>query len=152
MAPDCSACTGTTCTAVSSDVSVKSSGRVVLEKTLLPRQALTYNGRNDGSSVEVTFVKGEASSTACAGMTGMSGPQPISVFVVAVVPPVGYAQNNIRTATTTRPDEALTALPAGTVPPVPVATPSPTQKSGDLPLAAIGAAGMVVALHAYRRK
>ena len=35
--PDCSACSGTTCTALSSDVKVMSSGTVVLEKTLLPR-------------------------------------------------------------------------------------------------------------------
>jgi hypothetical protein len=152
MTPDCSACTGTTCNAVSSDVSVKSGGSVVLDKTLLPRQLLTYNGRNDGSSVAVTFVNGKASSASCAGRTGMAGPQPVSVFVVTVVPPVGYAQNNLRTASTTSPEEALTAVPAGTAAPVPAATPVPTRKSGDLPLAAVGAAGMVVALHAYRRK
>ena len=39
--PDCSACSGTTCTALSSDVKVKSSGTVVLEETLPPRQSLT---------------------------------------------------------------------------------------------------------------
>ena len=84
----------------------------------------------------VTFVKGQALSTTCPGNTGMTGAQAISVYVVKVVPPISSAQTNIRTATTTRPDEALTPLP-------PIAsTPIPTTKSGMLPLAAIGAIGL----------
>lgn len=155
MNPDCSACTGTTCTAVSSDVRVKSSGKTVLDKPLLPRQTLTYNGRNDGSSVEVTFVNGQGSSTTCVGRTGMTGPQPVSVFVVHVVPPIGFGQTDIRTATTTRPDEALTPLPVTTAETTaqPVATaPAPTAKSGSLPFAVIGALGIMALMLAARRR
>ena len=140
--PDCSACTGTTCTATSANVKVMSEGKEVFAKILKPGESLAYNGRNDGSSVAVTFVKGQALSTSCPGKAGMTGPQAISVYVVNVVPPIGTAQVNIRTATTTRPDEALTQL---TPLPQSAATPSkpvPTTKAGMLPLAAIGAIGL----------
>ena len=140
--PDCSACSGTTCTALSSDVKVMSSGTVVLEETLLPRQSLTYNGRNDGSSVAVTFVKGEASSTTCAGRTGMTGPQVVSVYIVNIVPPIGYGQN------ATGPNEALTPLPATSVPAAPVTT----AKSGNLPFAVIGALGVLALVLAVRKR
>ncbi|MDO9325747.1 MAG: hypothetical protein Q7T80_12420 [Methanoregula sp.] len=144
--PDCSACTGTTCTAASAYVKVKSEGKEVFAKTLKPGESLNYNGRNDGSSVAVTFVKGQASSSTCPGKAGMTGPQAISVYIVKVVPPISAAQTNIRTATTTRPDEARTLLPqtaatvslssATTSPPV------PTTKAGMLPFAALGAIGI----------
>jgi hypothetical protein len=134
--PDCTTCFGTTCTAETSHVNIISSGSRVAEKTLEPRQLLSYNGRNDGSSVEVTFVKGEASSETCSGgRSGMAGPQAISVYIVKVVPPVGFGQQQ--------------ETPA----PTPVATTAvPTTKAGALPLAAIGAAGLGAALLAYRRK
>ncbi len=137
--PDCSACTGTTCTATSADVIVKSEGKAVFEKALKPGESFTYNARNDGSSVTVTFVKGQALSTICPGKEGMTGPQAISVYVVRIVPPIGAAQTNIRTATMTRPDETLTPLPttARTSSAVPATT-----KAGMLPLAAIGAIGL----------
>ncbi len=138
--PDCSACTGTTCNAVSSDVKVKSGGTVVFEKILLPRQALTYNGRNDGSSVAVTFVKGEALSTTCAGRAGMTGPQAVSVYIVTVVPPIGYGQNSNLTTVTT--------LPATSVPTAPVTA----AKSGSLPIAAVGALGVLALVTAARKK
>ena len=64
-----------------------------MQKILEPRQVLLYNGQNDGSSVEVTFVKGEASSETCSGgRIGMTGPQAISVYIIKVVPPVGFDQ------------------------------------------------------------
>ena len=134
--PDCSACTGTTCTATSANVIVTSGGKEVSAKTIRPGESFTYNGRNDGSGVSVTFVRGQALSTTCPGRAGMTGPQAISVYVVKVVPPLSAAQVNIRTATTTRPDEALTPLPPTASPPVPVT------KSGMLPLAAISAIGL----------
>ncbi len=140
--PDCSACTGTTCTATSANVKVTSEGKEVFAKLLKPGESFTYNGRNDGSSVAVTFVKGQALSTSCPGKAGMTGPQAISIYVVKVVPPIGTAQVNIRTATTTRPDEVLTQL---TPQPQSVATtskPVSTTKAGMLPLAAIGAIGL----------
>ena len=122
--PDCSACTGTTCAATSADVIVKSEGRDVFAKALKPGESFTYNGRNDGSSVTVTFVKGQALSAACPGRTGMVGPQAISVYVVKVVPPIGAA---------------LTSLPA-------------TTKTGMLPFAALGALGLAGLVLVMKRR
>ncbi len=122
--PDCSACTGTTCAATSADVIVKSEGKAVFEKALKPGESFTYNGRNDGSSVTVTFVKGQALSAACPGKTGMAGPQAISVYVVKVVPPIGAALTSLPTSAATG-----SAVPT-------------TTKTGILPFAAIGAVGL----------
>jgi len=141
--PDCSACAGTTCTATSAIVMVKSEGNSVLERTLIPGESLSYSGRKDGSSVYVRFVKGQALSTTCPGNAGMTGPQAISVYLVKVVPPISSAQTNIRTATTTRPDEALTPI---------ASTPIPTTKSGMLPLAVIGAIGLAGFVLVKKRK
>jgi hypothetical protein len=137
--PDCSACSGSTCTATSAVVKVKSDGNEVLERTLIPGESLSYNGRNDGSSVYIRFVKGQALSTTCPGTAGMTGSQAISVYIVKVVPPISSAQINIRTATTTRPDEALTPLPTTFLTNTAVPT---TTRAGMLPLAVIGAIGL----------
>jgi hypothetical protein len=150
--PDCSACDGTTCTARSAIVMVKSDGRGVLGRTLMPEESFTYSGRNDGSGVTVTFVKGQASSATCPGKSGMTGPQPISVYIVKVVPPISSAQTNIRTATTTRPDEALTSLPSlpatsGTSSAVPATT-----RAGMVPFGMIGAIGIAGFVLVIRRK
>jgi hypothetical protein len=142
--PDCSACTGTTCTATSANVIVKSEGKDVFTKLLKPGESLTYNGKNDGSSVAVTFVKGQALSATCPGKAGMTGPQAISVYVVRIVPPLSAAQTDIRTATTTRPDEART--------PLPTTAPTTTTKAGMLPFAAIGAIGLVGLVLVMRRE
>jgi hypothetical protein len=136
--PDCTTCFGTTCTAATSHVNILSSGTRVADKVLEPRQVLAYNGRNDGSGIEVTFVKGQGSSVTCAGgSTGMIGPQPVAVYIVKIVPPIGFAQQFQETPTT-----VPTTLP----------TAVPTKKSGSLPLAVIGATGLGAALLAYRRK
>jgi hypothetical protein len=142
--PDCSACSGTTCTATSATLKVKSEGNIVLERTLMSGESLSYSGRNDGSSVYVKFIKGQALSATCQGKTGMTGSQEISVYLVKVVPPISSAQTNIRTATTTRPDEALT--PRSPTVLTSTAVPS-TTKAGIVPLAAIvaiGVAGLVL--------
>jgi hypothetical protein len=150
--PDCSACSGTTCTATSAIVMVKSEGSGVLARTLMPGESLTYSGRNDGSGVTVTFVKGQALSTTCPGKAGMTGSQAISVYIVKVVPPISSAQTNIRTATTTRPDEALTP-----VQPLPKtswtssAVPA-TTRAGMVPLAVIGVIGFSGLVLVMRRK
>lgn len=135
--PDCNTCFGTTCTASTSTVNVLSEGNRVMVETLAPRQALFFNERNDASSVSVTFVNGEAISETCAGgERGMTGPQPISVYIVTVVPPIGF---------TGQPAETPTALP--TIP-----TTVPATKAGSLPLAVIGAVGLGAALLAIRRQ
>jgi hypothetical protein len=147
--PDCTVCTGTTCPATSSNVTVMSGGMDVGGKVLKPGESFSYNGRNDGSSVAVTFVKGEAASTSCPGVAAMTGPQAISVYRVTVVLPLSAAQTNIRTATTTRPEEARTPLPPTAFP---VTTPIPTTKSGMLPFAAIGAIGLAGFLLMMRKE
>lgn len=137
-APDCTTCYGTTCKAVTSSVNILSRGTRVLEKTLSPRQVALYNGRNDGSSVEVTFVKGEASSATCVGGSHlMTGPQPVSVYIVTVVPPIGFAEQFKATPTPVPPTEQTTVPPT---------------KSGSLPVAVIGAAAIGAALLAIFRK
>lgn len=125
-APDCSQISGTTCPALSANVTVKSGDMTVFEQTLAPGETLTYNGRNDASSVAVTFVSGEASSADCPGMAGIVGPQAFSVFIVKVVPPIGF-----ETAT---------------------ATATTTAAAGSLPLACLGALGLVLLLLVAARK
>jgi hypothetical protein len=150
MTANCSACTGRICTAASSEVKLLSNGMLVQEHTLLPGQDLFFNGKNDGSSISVVFRNGETSGSSCGSATG-TGRQAISVFSITVVPPVGFGQTNLRTATTTRPEEALAtpaplppAVPATTAAPVTPAasSPLPTTRAGMQPLAAIGAAGL----------
>jgi len=151
MNPDCTACTGTICTAATADVNVLSGGARVMQKTLAPGGALLFNGRNDGSSVSVTFVRGEASSSTCANMAGMAGVQPVSVFIVKVVPPAAFGQTNIRTATTTRPEEALT-VPVTSLPGTPLATSLPVAtRAASTPFVVIGALGITALVLAARR-
>ncbi len=147
--PDCSACSGTTCSAMFANVKVMSEGTQVSGKALKPGESLMYNGRNDGSSVAVTFVNGKALSSTCPDKAGMTGPQAISVYIVKVVPPISAAQTNIRTATTTRPNEVLTPLPQSTTA---ASTPAPTTKAGMLPLAAVGAIGLAGLILAMRKE
>lgn len=109
---------------------------MVEEKTLTPEESFTYNGRNDGSAVMVKFISGKAAAQSCPGMSGMTGPQPRSVFVIEVTPPVGYGQVNIRTATTTRPEEALkTVPPSSTVTDVSATVMEPAVSSTQTPTA-----------------
>ena len=135
--PDCSACAGTTCTAQSGSVKVKRNGAVVREGSLLPGQELRYDttsGSTDGSSVDVVFRNGKASSATCPGMSAMPGPQAISVYEITVTPPAGYVP---------------TPLPATTaIPPAPATT----VESGMLPLAAIGAAGLAGLVLVWRKR
>jgi len=131
---NCSACTGTTCTASSAKVTVKSSNMTVAEKTLLPGEFLFFNGRNDASSVNVTFVKGEALSSTCAGKDALvGGVQPVSDYIVNVVPPldVTVTKQGTESSVTT---EATVSAPVS-------AAPTTTQKSG-LPFAALTILGL----------
>jgi hypothetical protein len=147
--PDCSVCSGTTCRATSATVKVKSKGIVVLERTLNPGQSLSFNGRNDGSGIYVRFVKCQVQSTACPGLASVTGSQAISVYVVKIVPPISASQTNLRTATTTRPDEALTTLTPTTLTNTLVPM---TPRTGILPLVGIGAIGFAGIVLAMKRK
>jgi hypothetical protein len=137
------------CTASQAKVTVKSTGTMVTEKTLKPVESLVYNGRNDGSVVTAKFVAGQAAAQICPGKTGMTGPQAVSTYVISIVPPIGTGQVNIRTATTTRPDEALTPLPptnSGT--PVP----APTKSGAVLPAVVIGALALIAVIRTKARR
>ena len=140
--PDCTTCVGTICTAASASVGISSDGRLVANKTLLPGGVLTFNGRNDGSSVSVTFVKGQALPNSCpqhrAGIIG--GVQPVSDYIVKVVPPIGIIASG-----------AETPLPVASAPQAPATTPSQTRKSASMPVAVIGALGVAALVLAFRR-
>jgi hypothetical protein len=86
--PNCAECNGTICTAATANVSVTSNRTTVFEKVLKPGESFTYNGRNDNSSVMVTFVRGQASSSNCPNSTPLAGIQPISDFIIHAVPPM----------------------------------------------------------------
>jgi hypothetical protein len=144
--PDCTACSGTTCTAAAANVSILDKKTVRSWGDLVPNASTTYSGRNDGSSITVTFVKGQASSSSCSEeKTMMTGLQPVSVYIVHVVPPIGSGVQAVQTPS---------ATPSGTPPEVTVpaeARPTPT-KSGMLPVAAIGALALVAVLGTSRRR
>lgn len=143
--PDCTACSGTICTAQTSYVGIldhkvlRDSGNLTLNATS------TYSARNDGSSITVTFEKGQAPSSACAGRDGMmTGPQPVSVYIVHVVPPIGSA---------VQPPGTTSSVPSTTPPEVtmPAEARPTTAKSGMLPFAAMGALAFVAAAGILRR-
>jgi hypothetical protein len=124
--PDCMACKGTVCTAATANVSITSTGTRVFGKVLKPGESFTYNGRNDNSSVKVTFVHGQASSDSCPNSTPMAGIQPISDFIIHATPPLAAPA----TPTT------MTGSETGT-PPTTKAPLSPLTVTGSLCLAGI---------------
>ncbi len=143
--PDCAACSGTTCTAATANVSILDGKTLRSSGELPPNASTTYSGRNDGSSVTVTFVKGQASSASCSEKTiMMTGPQAIPIYIVHVVPPIGSAgQVTLTTSASPSVTPPQVTMPAE-------ARPIPT-KSGMLPVAAIGALALVAVLGAIRR-
>jgi hypothetical protein len=144
--PDCKACSGTTCTAAAANVSILDGKTLTGSGDLVPNASTKYSGRNDGSSITVTFVKGQASSVSCSEKEiMMTGPQAISVYVVHVVPPIGSGVKVVQTSS---------AVPSGTPPELTMpadARPTPT-KSGMLPVAAMGAVALVTVLGLSRRE
>lgn len=87
---DCEACTGTVCQATSVVVVIFSEGSEVVSEMLVPGQAISFFGREDGSGIAVTFVSGETSYLACETDIGreiMTGPQAIQNFSVIVTLP-----------------------------------------------------------------
>ncbi len=132
--PDCTACSGTVCTAKSAIVEIQSGDRVVSNTTLSTGQNVTWNGRNDGSMIEVNFISGQAPSSDCPNATGMmTGPQPFSVFRIYVQQPVAGLNT---TSTTVPPTTASkTTVPATSASPTTV----PTTQAGLIPLLFVGA-------------
>jgi len=143
-APNCSACTGTTCTATTSNVTVTSGKMTVAQKTLHPGQSLFFNGRNDASSVNVSFVNGEALSDSCPKYAGLiGGVQPVSDYIVHVVPPIGMKVTTISEA------PAVTS-PAGVAASAPAA--AMTNQKSALPFSALGILGLGIAAFAMHRR
>lgn len=139
--PDCTTCSGTTCTAAAANVSILDGKTLTGWGDLVPNASTTYSARNDGSSITVTFVKGQASSSSCPDSSPMTGPQAISVYIVHVVPPIGSAWQAAQTTSATLPEAT-----------VPVTTrPTPT-RSGMFPVAAIGAVALAAVLGVSRRE
>ncbi|HVP95956.1 hypothetical protein [Methanoregula sp.] len=129
--PDCSACTGTSCTAVSSNVTISSGQMTVAQKVLRPGESLFFKGRNDDSSVNVTFVNGQALADACPGNAGLiGGVQPVSDYIVRVVPPVG-----MNTAAMASPAEPVSGVPSATT----------TTPQSSLPSAVLSVLGLAIA-------
>jgi hypothetical protein len=89
--PDCAHASGTAAPATAVNITLRSEGMDIWSQRLEPGQNFTWNGRNDGSAVEVVFVAGEAPAQSCSGSAGMVGPQPVSTFIITVTPPIGLA-------------------------------------------------------------
>ncbi|MBP2147100.1 hypothetical protein J2129_002554 [Methanofollis sp. W23] len=89
----------------------------VLEDLVRPGEKLMYSGRNDNSSISVTFLRGEASSFGCTGLPVVSpGPQPVSVFLIHVNPPIGFEAENVSTPTTVPTTTTATARASPSTP------------------------------------
>jgi len=132
--PDCSACAGTTCTAVSSNVTITSGKTAVAQQTLSPGQSLFFNGRNDASSVNVTFVLGQALSSSCPGKAGLvGGVQPVSDYIVHVVPPLSVTSANQGTGA---------PAAAGSSAPAAATTPRSALPFASLSILGLGVAGL----------
>ncbi len=143
--PDCGSCTGTVCNASLANVTVLSSGTPVLNRNLAPGETLFFNGRNDASSVTVTFVSGEASSSSCPATEIITGPQPVSDFIVTVVPPIGMQETGTPVLTTAA---ATPVEPAGTYGTTAVPGTAATKSGSPVPAGITGilAAGLLAAL------
>lgn len=136
--PDCSACSGSTCKALSARVFLWSGETPVVDQFLNAGHSAVYSGRNDGSSVSILFLSGEADAGQCPQAGGVAGIMPVSTFIIHVVPPIGQAGTP---GIITRP------TPMGIEPKVtPQATPAPTRAPLDYLLAPCSLAAMGLVL------
>lgn len=87
--PDCSKCSGSVCRGLTSLVTVWSGDMKVVDDVLNSGHSLEYSGRNDGSRVSIHYLSGETRSTQCSQEHAIAGIQPVSSFIIHVVPPVG---------------------------------------------------------------
>ncbi len=83
--PDCGDCSGTVCQARAAHVTISRDGIEMMSVTLLPGEEVICTDPEDGSGVTLTFVSGQASANLCPDtLPGMSGIQPISVFIARI--------------------------------------------------------------------
>jgi len=143
--PECGNCTGSVCNALSAAITLNSTDRTVLEKTLARGEKVVYNGRNDNSSVAITFVEGQGPAEKCPGKAGIVGMQPVSTFIIhvnqglAAPAPASTTQKN-------QPSPAATAVVTAPPNPAPVTTVPTTKAAGSvfLPCCALGILGLLV--------
>lgn len=129
---DCNSCDGSTCDAISSDVTayekIENKWASFETKTMVPGETYLFDTpSNDQYDILVTFVSGQASSSECSSMA--IGPQPVSNFVIHVTQ---------KTVPVT-PVETITATPLPTTLP---ATPTPTPAT-PAPAATPGFTGFI---------
>ncbi|HON81252.1 MAG TPA: PEGA domain-containing protein [Methanoregulaceae archaeon] len=88
--PDCHTCTGSVCEAILARITVSRNGETVATASLYPGDTCLYLDQEDQSGVNVTFISGQASAALCPNASPfMTGPQPISIFTVLVIPRSG---------------------------------------------------------------
>jgi hypothetical protein len=86
--PDCSSCTGTVCVARSAEITIGRNGVPLRIRTLIPGETLFFDGQNDSSAVNITFLGGEALSSLCPNSSPMmGGRQAVSLFIIRITPP-----------------------------------------------------------------
>lgn len=86
--PDCSKCSGSVCKGLTSLITVWSSDMKVVDDVLNSGHSLEYSGRNDGSRVSIHYLSGETRSTQCSQEDAIAGIQPVSSFIIHVIPPI----------------------------------------------------------------
>jgi hypothetical protein len=148
--PECGNCTGSVCNALSAAVTLNSTDRTVLTKTLGPGEKVVYNGRNDNSSVIITFVKGQGLADKCPGKAGMVGLQPVSTFIIHVNQGIAAPAPSV-TPLETVATQAVTATMTAPPSPVPVTTIPTTKAAGSifLPCFALGILGLYIAARKF---
>lgn len=127
--PDCSRCSGTICPALSALVTLLRDDKPVLEKTLAPGEHMLYSPQGDSQQVNVSFIRGEASSMTCFPKEEMVGPQPESVFFVQVLnaSPNASISSTPSSTTTVMEKPVLTQMVATDTSRIPTETSHPLQ-------------------------
>ncbi len=148
--PECGNCTGSVCNALSAAVTLDSTDRTVLEKTLKSGERVVYNGRNDNSSVIITFVKGQGLAEKCPGKAGMVGLQPVSTFIIHVNQGLAAPAPSLLPAISPATSAVTTTMTASSTP-LPVTTVPATRAAGSVsvPCCALGILGLFIAARKF---
>ncbi|MCX6700595.1 MAG: hypothetical protein NTV68_11870 [Methanomicrobiales archaeon] len=143
--PECGNCTGSVCNALSAAITLNSTDRTVLEKTLGKGESVVYNGRNDNSSVIIKFVQGQGLADKCPGKAGMVGLQPVSTFIIHVNQGLAAPAPTLTTPKTEAVPVVATTMTTSS-PPVSVTSVPATKAAGSilLPFFAIGILGLFI--------
>lgn len=145
--PDCASCKNGLCNVTSANVTILSTGRNVAQKTLpMEDPTLFFNGRNDASSVNVTFVSATSRPGLCTGaIAQVSDGIPVRNYIIQVEPPIGSLKetpSETVTETQTAEKNTISATRNNT----------PTKAGAPLPVIAVLAAGIGMLAVALFRK